>query len=259
MPHMNVYVEYVLLDNMAVDCLLLYLATATLHLKTKWYKLLLGSFIGGVCAIATVQLQGAWIYLAKMLSLFLMCVATVGFGKKLFWHILLTLAYTFVLGGAIIGIFNLSTNDFVSGVIYQSDIPLFVYAIALFLLIFLTVSVVAYFKNIKAVAPYLCKVVITLDKSYKVTALLDSGNCAQACGVPLCFVGKRFAKLFAQLTLQRKTQSVTVLTVAGQKQFICVKGFVTMDNATTQVFFAISQTQTLYDVILSNQLFGGKK
>ena len=125
---MNVYVEYVVLDNLVLDTLLLWMAVKTLKIPYNKYRVFLGGAVGAMCAVISVYITGLWTYLIKTVCLVCMCIVTVGFGKKLFWHILLTAAYTFVLGGCIVGLFNLFNVDYLtaSGEFYQMQVPLFV-------------------------------------------------------------------------------------------------------------------------------------
>ena len=97
---MNVYVEYVVLDNFVIDSLLLWAVALTLRIPYKWWRIALGGVVGAACAVVSTFVHGFWLYLLKMACLICMCVVTVGFGKKLFWHILLTVAYTFEIGRA---------------------------------------------------------------------------------------------------------------------------------------------------------------
>lgn len=225
---MNVYIEYVIADNFVIDALILWAATVTLKIPYKKYRIALGALVGAAFAVASVFIQGWLIYLAKTLCLVVMCVTTVGFGKKLFWHILLTVAYTFVLGGAITAIFHLCHIDYVTenGEFYQLKVPLFVYILALCVTAFLCYSVVFYLKQAKKVVPYIVNAVVTLDKDYKLTGFCDSGNTLTHEGVPVCFVTKNFAgfsNYFAKETVLGNTVQIDVITVAGSTSVSAVR------------------------------------
>ncbi len=252
---MNVYIEYAFLDNLSMDCLILYLATTSLRLHAQWYRILLGGVVGSVTALLTVTLAGALLYLAKFFSLLLMCIATVGFDKKLFWSILATLAYTFVLGGAIVGIFNLSQDSLVGGgIIYQSDVPLFCYLFAVLAVVVIVKLIVFYINDVKKVLPNVVKCQLVLDGIHSVNALWDSGNGATCCGLPLCFVSKKFADVFAKRMLTGKTKQVHIFTVAGSSIVVATKGQVVVDGVAIDVYFAIGKTSSLYDVILASSI-----
>lgn len=251
---MNVYIEYAFLDNFSMDCLILYLATSSLKLPVKRCRILLGATVGSVTALLTVNIVGAFLYVAKTLSLLLMCIATVGFGKKLFWHILTTCAYTFALGGGIVGLFNLSQNSFVGGVIYQSDVPLFCYFFAILIVFVIAKLLIVYAKDVRKIVPNLAKCQVILDGEFNVTAFYDSGNTATCYGLPLCFVGKKFADVFAKRLLSGNTKQVQISTVSGSCTVVATQGKLILHGVTHDVYFAIAKTSTLYDVILSSSI-----
>ena len=262
---MNVYVEYVVLDNFVIDSLLLWAVALTLRLSYKWWRLALGGAVGAACAVLSVFTHGFWLYLLKTVSLIGMCVVAMGFGKKLFWHISLTVAYTFVLGGAIIGLFNLFKIDYVNGdgQFYQMKVPLFVYAIAVVLVAFLCYSIVIYVKNAKKATPYRVKVQIELDKSYTVNGFCDSGNSLYHEGIPVCFVTKSFkgfADYFVKQTLAGKVVDIEVSTVAGTQRVAAVEGKITLNGEQRRVYLALpkEKCQTEYNVLLSNEFCVGE-
>lgn len=257
---MNVYVEYVILDNFVIDTLLLWAVALTLKIPFKKYRLALGGMVGTACAVASVYVSGVWTYLLKTASLVLMCIVAVGFGKKLFWHILLTFAYTFVLGGAIVGLFNIFKVDYLmeSGEFYDMRIPLFVYVLAVAVVAFLCYSIVIYVKQLKKVAPHITKIVATLDKDYNLTGFCDSGNTLSHNGIPVCFVTKKFAGFsdyFADQALKGKVVSVNVSTVTGSKSVQAVEATVTANGKKNKVYLALpaEKCSTIYHVILSNE------
>ena len=264
---MSVYVEYAFLDNFTMDFLLLYCAAITLKIRFRWWRVVLGALVGTATALATVYVHGFWVYPAKIACLIVMCIVTVGFGKKLFWHILLTCAYTFVTGGAIIGLFNLFKIDYLTeqGLLYNMPVPLFVYFLGAGLTVFLCYSIAVFVKQTKKIAPYLKKVKLILDgKTFTVSGFCDSGNTVCHNGVPVCFVTKKFkgfAPYFAEKVLSKQTVSVTFSTLAGQKTVTAVSAQLQCDSAPLQeIYLALpaEKCQTQYELLLSNQIFGGE-
>ncbi|MCH5160177.1 MAG: sigma-E processing peptidase SpoIIGA [Clostridiales bacterium] len=262
---MNVYVEYVVLDNFVIDSLLLWAVALTLRISYKWWRIALGGAVGAACAVVSVFVGGVWLYLLKTACLLSMCVVSVGFGKKLFWHILLTLAYTFVLGGAVIGLFNLFQIDYVNGdgQFYQMKVPLFVYAIAVALVGFLCYSIVIYVKNVRKTAPYRVQVQIELDKSYTVDGFCDSGNSLYYDGIPVCFVTKSFKGFkdyFVRQTLCGKVIEIEVATVAGTQKVAAVAGKIALKGEQKKVYLALpkEKCQTEYNILLSSEFCGGE-
>ena len=262
---MNVYIEYVILDNLVIDTLLLWAATITLKIPYKKFRVILGGAVGAACAVASVFVTGFLTYVVKTVCLVSMCIVTVGFGKKLFWHILLTTAYTFVLGGAITGLFNLFKIDYLTsnGEFYQMRVPLFVYVLAVALVGFLCYSIAVYVKQIKKISPHIAKIVVKLDKSYNLSGFCDSGNTLSHNGLPVCFVTKKFSGFtdyFAQQTLAGNTVNIEVTTVTGSTTVKAIKGEVVVNGKQREVYLAlpVSKCQTMYNVILSNEFCGGE-
>lgn len=259
---MTVYVEYVLLDNFVLDALLLWAAARTMRLPVSKLRLFLGGATGAACAAVSVYLDGVWLYLLKAVCLAAMCAVTVGFGKKLFWYILLTLAYTFVAGGAIVGLFELLKVDVFDNGFYEMRVPLFVYLLAAVLVAFLSWSVVIYIKNVKKIAPHIVKIAVKLDKTYNLTGFCDSGNTLCFEGVPVCFVTKKFggfSDYFAKQTIAHKTVSIPVATVAGSVTVKATIATVAACGKECKVYLALpaQKCQTVYNVLLSNEFCGG--
>lgn len=256
---MTVYVEYAFLDNFAMDFLLLFFASVTLKLRFRWWRLILGATVGTVIALITVYLKGIVLYVTKALCLFAMCFVTVGWGKKLFWHILLTLAYTFVTGGAILGIFNLLNVDYATqnGFYYNATVPLFVYLGAILAVVAICYSLHAFVMQTKQIAPFLQKVVLHLDKAYDMCGFCDSGNSVMQNGVPVCFIAKRnrqIAEYFAAKLLRGETVSIEVQTLTGRKTVVAIESTLEVRGEKYGILLALSPVkgQTQYDVILNS-------
>lgn len=261
---MNVYVEYVVCDNFVLDALLLWAAAVTLKLPVKKWRFVLGGAVGAACAVTSVYLAGVWLYLLKAACLFAMCAVTVGLGKKLFWYILLTVAYTFVAGGAVVGLFNLFHVDYLNadGAFYEMNVPLFVYVLAAAAVGFLCYSIAVYVKQMKKIAPHIVKIAVTLNKRYDVTGFCDSGNSLSYDGTPVCFVTKKFggfADYYARQLLERKFVSVPVSTVAGSVIVKAVEATIYACGKQRRVYLALpaEKCQTIYNVLLNSEFCGG--
>ncbi len=258
------YIEYVLADNFVLDTLLLFLSALTLRIPFKKYRIVLGGAVGATCAVVSVYIDGFWTYPFKVAMLVAMCILSVGWGKKLFWHILLTVAYTFLLGGAVTGLFNLLKIDYVNGdgQFYQMRVPLFVYVLAVATTVFLCYSIVTYIRQVKKIAPFLVKATVTLDKPYTVKAFCDSGNTLACKGLPVCFVTKKFdgfSAYFAKQMLSGRAEQVDVTTVAGTVSVSAVPAEVEVSGTKLKVYLALPRDKcnTVYNIILSNEFMGG--
>lgn len=263
---MNVYIEYVVLDNFVIDSLLLWAAAATLRVGVRKFRIVLGGAVGSLCAVVSVWLTGLPLYVLKGLCLAAMCFACVGWGKKLLWHVLLTVAYTFAFGGAIVGLFNLFNVDYLAGdgQFYRLRVPLFVYVTAAALCFALCFCIVRYIAQARRAAPFITHAIVTLDKPHKVSAFCDSGNSLSYNGLPVCFVTRRFGNFkeyFAEQTLLRNAVQIDVRTVAGQTQVTAVPAKVCVDGTSRDVYLALpaQKCETTYSIILSNDFCGGEQ
>lgn len=259
---MNVYVEYVFCDNLTMDYLILLAVALTLHNKLKYFRLLLGATVGAVCAVTSVFVVGVWLYVVKTACLAIMCLTAFG-TEKFFWHILLIVAYTFVSGGAIIGLFDLLQVSYLDGWnFYQTSVPLFVYVWGVAIVVLVIFAVARYVRIRKQIAPFVVDVQITLDKIYTVRGLCDSGNGATYRGIAVCFVTKSFdgfANYFARQVLQGNVVSVEIATVTGTQTVKAVPATVSANGITQKAYLALptSKCNTLYNVVLSGNFCGG--
>lgn len=260
---MTVYVEYAILDNFTMDFFLLFIAAVTLKLPVKKRRIFLGAAAGTATALLSVYVEGAWLYLAKAAGLFLTCFAVVGWGKKLFWYILLTLAYTFVTGGAIVGIFNLFNVPYVTenGLCYNMPVPLFVYFSGIGLTAFLCYSLSVFVKQTKNIAPHLKKVRVKLEKFYTVWGFCDSGNTVSCNGFPVCFVTKKFGRVsqfFAEQIMQKKACKVEISTLTGSQTVFAVPTKLQADGRFFDVYLALpaQKCSTRYELLLSADFCG---
>ncbi len=106
-----VYIEEVVLDNMLINCALLFISVKILRAKTRWYRILFSAAIGTVFAVFLPFIDKA-VVVYKLGAL----VGTVLFAtkhKSIKRYLLFTLifaAVSFAAGGAAYGLFNLSVG-----------------------------------------------------------------------------------------------------------------------------------------------------
>lgn len=233
---MTVYIEYVLIDNMTMNTLLLYAAFLTLKQKPSVWRVFLSAALGTACAL-TLPLINIPMWLSFVLKIFVALLMTlVVLPKfKLKYYImsnLIFVAYTFVLGGAILGLFFLTGTDFsaMSVLSYEGGVPIGLYAVGVALFAYLIFNITSYISSAKKRAVFLRKVRLGFKgRVFELNGYVDSGNLLESDGVPVCFVmDKRLSKFaaesFAQdLTLSsgsddKKFKIIYFSTVAGRKQ-----------------------------------------
>ncbi len=106
---MIIYVECVLFNNFAIDCLMLYLSLLTFKRKITIWRISISSLIGAVYALFSPLIDFTGDIVIKILVAFIMCVLTAKILslKKLILLFAAFLGYSFAFGGIIIGIMNM--------------------------------------------------------------------------------------------------------------------------------------------------------
>lgn len=172
---MKVYIEYVLFDNLIIDYLLLKYTFLLTKCKSGFWRLLFCSFLGACFAIIMPLTIMPKILSIIVKLLFSICLVYSGAKflniKSFIFAALVFNLYTFILGGGIIGVFNVLClpydKDYSVGIII-------VVAYAFIKVIHKTVLIVYKKKNVYA---YVSDCEITLGETVvKTTGFLDTGN-----------------------------------------------------------------------------------
>ena len=178
---MEVVIEYVLLDNFVIDCVLLFCVNKALHLPINKTGICLASFIGAIFALFSPLLNfgGALMIVVKLSVAFIMVfVATFSF-YKLFLRFFCFVLFTFMFGGMLIACCYFLDISVVKGVnlVYFSEIPL---GSLIGLGVAFLLCCYGMFKKIYLNARYtkfLFKVSLTINnKTKELNAFFDSGN-----------------------------------------------------------------------------------
>jgi len=112
---MEVYIEYVILDNLIMDFLLLKETAKLLKLKYKNLQIFIGAIIGTVGAIVfpLLKILPLYVFLLKILLGLLITFVAIKHNRVFDYikYFNVFLLFTFLLGGAIIGIFYVAGID----------------------------------------------------------------------------------------------------------------------------------------------------
>lgn len=116
---MQVYVEIAVLENFCMDFTLLYCAKLVSKNAASFGRIAFGSAVGACFAVTfpLFNLSSAWAVAVKILSGFLICLVSGKF-KSLKGYLKFSgafLAFTALLGGALIGIFSLTGTEYSAG------------------------------------------------------------------------------------------------------------------------------------------------
>lgn len=212
---MTVYIEYVLINNLIIDYLLL---KATFNLTGKSVsngRLLFCAFLGAVFAILypLVTVNKIIIGIAKVVFGFILTfIACKNFSLKSYYVIsILFFIFTFLTGGALTGIYNLfglnHSDEYLTAIAF---IPVY--------FILNTISqVIKYVYNRRHVVPFTVNVELSLNGiTKKCVGFFDTGNSAYDGDNPVIFCDKKLAEKFITQTIRIK--KIKVKTVNGESE-----------------------------------------
>lgn len=180
---MQVYVEYVIIDNLIIDFLLLKLSTKTACVRSTFFRLLLSSILGtGVAVIMPLfKISALLQVIIKVMLAISMCLisAKTDSLKKHFYNFCFFILYTFLMGGAIIALFYLSGVDYkvYFSLHYNSFMPISITVLLVYLTYCLLTRLVKRLLVTKSIYPFFRKCAVVVNgKKFIVNGYIDSGN-----------------------------------------------------------------------------------
>ena len=197
---MEIYVEYVILDNFIIDFCIIYAVLKTLGIKIIKWRVLLTCFVGTAFALILplITLPDIIAFLLKLTLSFALVFIYAKYNSKrqFIYSLLLFYAYTFVMGGACIGILYLYSADFSlsSSINYNSILPLGLIIFIIFGYVYLILLITRFFKKRKDVVNFLYDAEIFYKgKNQKIKAFLYSGNRLYYKGLPVVVINLKTA------------------------------------------------------------------
>jgi sigma-E processing peptidase SpoIIGA len=119
---MVIYIEYLFLDNMAVNLLVLYLAQATLREALSWKRIFLSAVIGTGFAFG-LPFVGHFVFFYKCAAALVMNAVFLNKSLRAYLlRLVVFVAYSFFLGGIVGGLFHLRTDGVSGALIYDNRI-----------------------------------------------------------------------------------------------------------------------------------------
>lgn len=270
---MDVYIEYVIIDNMVFNSLILYFTLLSVKLKSSRIRLFCASAVGTAVAMLLPLINAnQYILLIIKLSLgiLMVIIALTKYSFKLIISAFsLFLVYTFAFGGGIIGIFYLLGVPFSAGytISYINEIPvgIFIGGVALIVYLALRLNKYLQFKRTISGSTINCKLYVG-DKAFDTVGFYDSGNnlIDNTNGKKVCFLADKTIKntikhLMATKTLSNSsilnTHHLKYATVSGAGKALAVDATIEIDSISHNISLAISQVNSdHYQIILSNLL-----
>lgn len=180
---MELYIEYVIVDNWIMDYVLLELLEVTFtckfNKKNKFFSVLFG-VVSAIFLPFVLEYKIVSTFYKIMTSIIMVLIAKKYKNIKSFLtYYFLFISYTFLLGGACIGMITIFGIEYTmsSVLIYNLDLPMGVIVLLLFVIIKLAFKFVKCLKNKLSMANFIYSVKITDgDVTLSVPAFLDTGN-----------------------------------------------------------------------------------
>lgn len=180
---MEIYIEYVLVDNMVMNYLIVKLINITTGrkrlTKTHWLTCVIGTIFAIFLPFLyfnKLLLFGYKIVVSIILVLLIKRYKKV---KSFITYYLMFITYTFLLGGLCYGIINVLGIDYNANglIIYSLDFPMGVLLIVLYLFIKILFASINLIKNrLNSLSWYYDAVLVDRDKRVETVGFLDTGN-----------------------------------------------------------------------------------
>lgn len=180
---MQVYIEYVIIDNFIIDYLILKVSLVLSREPTSVFRLLLASAVGTAVAviiplftISSVLAFFIKILLGLLISVIAVSDFTLSKVIKVYGFFML---FTALLGGAVIGVFYLAGVEYTAyfSLNYNSFMPIGITIFIVFIISKLVIKWVGNLLRYKDIRPFLRKcVIVTGGEKIKINGFIDSGN-----------------------------------------------------------------------------------
>ncbi len=217
---MTVYIEYVLIDNFIIDYLMLKASFLLTVSSASKIRLLFCAFLGAIFALLYPLLTVNTLLLTAIkvcFGLLMVLLAGKFRNKKDFIVTAITFfCYTFLTGGAVIGVFNLLSIP------YSSEISIALMVLPVYFIFTGITKVVKFLYRQKDACGYLRRVEITAFGITKLgVGFYDTGNELYDGDNPVIVCNKSFAKEFLGGSLKElKLKRISVNTVNTTEQNI---------------------------------------
>ena len=246
---MEVYIEYVIIDNLIINYLLLSLVVFTRKSNIKKTKLWFGSVVGTIFALICplIQINSILLFMGKLMvgviiSLFISRLAI----RDVLISYILFISYTFLMGG--VCYFILIALDIPvtsSGVlIYSFDIPVSIIILIVYVYYLIVRRLVRYRRNI---LNYMYEVTIYKgDKTMELCGFLDTGNqIYDEYGMPVVVISlNSFLRIYPEISLLRvATNNVNNSDISDSKYLT-----ISTANSTSKILvFRVDKLKVLVD------------
>jgi len=208
---MEVYIEYVILDNLIIDYLIVFFTQFLLSTRFKKINTLLSVVFGVVCAVVLplFSIKTMYLFLIKILIGFLMVLMLKKYAnfREFLTTCIVLFTITFLFGGLCMGVCNmlgLKTNGG-QVLINGYEFPMSIFVVFASMYIYLFVQLIKYLKHKNKITNFYFDVQIKQnEKTYYLRGFLDTGNKLLDNSEPVVIIPlKQFLKIFKDYPLEK--------------------------------------------------------
>ena len=220
---MTVYIEYVIIDNLIIDYLILKATFSLMKISYRKRRLFLCAFLGALIALVypLLEINQIILTLVKILSglLILLLANDYKTVKSFYISAVIFFSLVFLTGGAVIGIYNIFSIPL------STEISVALVFLPVYLIIKSIGEFIGYFYKRKEIVSFLYKVELKVyGKTLTATGFLDTGNSAFDKGQPIIFCNQVFAsKLLQEHLIKTKFSKILITTATGEKENLSFK------------------------------------
>ncbi|MBR1676928.1 MAG: sigma-E processing peptidase SpoIIGA [Clostridia bacterium] len=223
---MEVYLEYVIIDNLAIDFFLILLTRKTLRLEINYYLAVISAMVGTVFAVLlpVFNMNNGFSFVFKFFVGALIVISSGKFNtvREYILCFYLFLFYTFVFGGAIIAVFWSMGIDFNAfNLANDSGLPLGLSIGSATVLYLFLIKLIKRLSKKRDIGAFLrkCEIVIG-GRKMPFMGFIDSGNSLfdKRSGMPVILCSPKAAKILGAtgMLFRQKSEELYFSTVAGQ-------------------------------------------
>lgn len=208
---MSLYLEYVILDNLIMDYLLIRMLEDTYKFKFKKINIWLACILGAIASLILPyfynQILILNIFRILLANVIVLMLRKYKNFKQYCTYLLLFFSYTFVLGGIILGIIFMFKIDYsMSGIIiYSFEFPVSIFILIVYFAIKLFKKILSRSSKEITFSEYLLPITIfSKVKSVDGVGLIDTGNSLELNGVGVNIISlDLFLKLYKDFPVEK--------------------------------------------------------
>ena len=277
---MSIYIEYVIVDNVVMDYIILRLMELSIGIKFKKFNKFLVCFLGCCFALFMPMIFDykliLFLYRIATSIIMVLCIKKYKNLKNIVVYYLIFFAYTFFVGGVCLGVIQMLGIEYTmtSLVMYSFKFPLGLFGVILIVVLKIMGNVIKVIKSKIHSSNYIKKISLVNGKNvFSGYAFLDSGNKVKHRGEVVNIISiDAFLRLYNELSLEdvilgkfeheniRGLEYIDIAGLGGAKKYLSfIVDNVDIDGKKYSLTrFALSwKNFGEYDVILNSEYEGG--